>query len=140
LQLIAKGLLFLKRKGIIKTTKKVIIKIKQHILLNIRKLLIKYFSPRKITSLRTFLYEIIISGGTVFGKKIINKWCTENSDKNIFLISHELSLTGAPIALYYFAENLKEKGYHPIIISRNDGSLDGLVNESERLSGKIIPV
>jgi len=68
-------------------------------------------------------------GGIVFGKNILSEWNRASSGKKIFLISHELSLTGAPIALYYFAEYLKGNGKHPIIFSPSDGSLRTLLQE-----------
>ncbi len=45
------------------------------------------------------------------------------SVKKVLLVSHELNLTGAPIALGYFAEALLSKGYYPIIIAPKDDSL-----------------
>jgi glycosyltransferase involved in cell wall biosynthesis len=83
------------------------------------------------SSLTSFIKTIKILGGFIFGKRILDKWGADNSDKNVLLISHELSLTGAPMALYYFAENLKAKGYHPIILSPTDGSLRTLFLENE---------
>lgn len=41
----------------------------------------------------------------------------------VLLVSHELALTGAPIALYYFAQTLKKQEKHPVIISPFDGPL-----------------
>lgn len=43
--------------------------------------------------------------------------------KKVILITHELSLTGAPIALKYAAQALQESGYMPIIISPKNGPL-----------------
>ena len=49
----------------------------------------------------------------------------ENSDadKKILLITHDLSLTGAPMMLYYAAKILKEKGYGVTVYSKADGPL-----------------
>lgn len=43
--------------------------------------------------------------------------------KTVLLVSHELALTGAPIALYYFAKSLKASGHYPVIMCRTDGRL-----------------
>jgi glycosyltransferase involved in cell wall biosynthesis len=43
--------------------------------------------------------------------------------KNILLISHELSLTGAPIMLFAAAKELKKNGFYPVVISPEDGFL-----------------
>ena len=46
--------------------------------------------------------------------------------KTILLVTHELSLTGAPIALFNFTNRLKLLGYLPVIISPIDGQLTEL--------------
>lgn len=43
--------------------------------------------------------------------------------RNVLLISHELTLTGAPIALHYAAKALLENGDNPVVISPYDGNL-----------------
>ena len=43
--------------------------------------------------------------------------------KNVLLISHELSMTGAPIALHYLARQLKKDGIFTVILSPKDGPL-----------------
>lgn len=47
----------------------------------------------------------------------------KNSGRKILLISHELNLTGAPVALRHFARCLKEAGYCPVILSHHEGNL-----------------
>lgn len=49
----------------------------------------------------------------------------ENSvaDRKILLITHDFSLTGAPLMLYYAAEILKKNGYGVTVYSRSDGPL-----------------
>ncbi len=50
--------------------------------------------------------------------------------KNVLLISHELSMTGAPIALHYLARQLQQDGVFTTILSPKDGPLRGeIVNE-----------
>ena len=47
----------------------------------------------------------------------------ESSEKRILLVSHELNLTGAPVALNYLTISLKKLGYFPIIAAPRDGAL-----------------
>ena len=54
-----------------------------------------------------------------------------NTIKNILLVSHELSLTGAPIALYNLAKILVREGYHVDLISPYDGALKKEFQESQ---------
>ncbi len=49
--------------------------------------------------------------------------------KKVLLVSHELTLTGAPMAIRYFALCLKELGYCPAIISPSDGKLAAISAE-----------
>lgn len=44
-------------------------------------------------------------------------------DKSVLIFAHELSLTGAPVAMLYFAQELERQGYFPVIISPRKGSL-----------------
>lgn len=43
--------------------------------------------------------------------------------RNVLLITHELTLTGAPIALHYAAKAILDNGDYPVIISPQDGNL-----------------
>ncbi len=43
--------------------------------------------------------------------------------KSVILVSHELSLTGAPIVLFNLAILLKDKGYKVTLLSKKDGPL-----------------
>lgn len=58
--------------------------------------------------------------GAIYGRELLDNM---NDCRRVLLVSHELSLTGAPIALFYFAQNLKQKGLAPLIMSPKDGSL-----------------
>nr|WP_286676260.1 glycosyltransferase [Clostridium sp. ZBS17] len=58
---------------------------------------------------------------------LLNYDCIEknigDSGKVILMVTHELKLTGAPVALYYFAKSLKDNGHYPVFISPSDGKL-----------------
>ena len=48
----------------------------------------------------------------------------KNEDmKTVLLISHELSITGAPVVLHYAAKSLKDSGYFPVVVSPQDGKM-----------------
>ncbi len=50
--------------------------------------------------------------------------------KNVLLVSHELSMTGAPVVLHYAARAIIEGGGFPVVISPKDGMLRSeLVND-----------
>ncbi len=46
-----------------------------------------------------------------------------DKDKIVLLVTNELSLTGAPIVLYYMSCVFQNLGYNPIVISLRDGDL-----------------
>lgn len=53
-----------------------------------------------------------------------NEKCTyEQSGRKILLISHELSMTGAPVALHYAAKAIKDRGDYPVVMSPFDGPM-----------------
>lgn len=59
----------------------------------------------------------------------------ENAGKEkCLLVSHEMNLTGAPIALGYFADSVKRKGQLPVVMSPRDGAL------TEQMCSEGIPV
>lgn len=45
------------------------------------------------------------------------------SKKNILLVSHDMSMTGAPIALHYAARALKKRGNFVVMVSPRDGKM-----------------
>lgn len=47
----------------------------------------------------------------------------KKSGKSVLLVSHELSLTGAPIALHYAAKSIRENGNYPVVLSPYDGKI-----------------
>lgn len=46
-----------------------------------------------------------------------------NEIKNVLLISHEMSRTGAPVALQYMANQFKEEGVFVVVLSPKDGPM-----------------
>ena len=64
---------------------------------------------------------------------LINYDCSNGL--KVLLVTHELALTGAPVALFYFAEILKEQGFCPVLISPKAGSL---LQECENLEIPVI--
>lgn len=48
----------------------------------------------------------------------------QRSSKPILLVSHELTLTGAPRALLYMAITLKKQGMYPVILSLKEGPME----------------
>ncbi len=48
---------------------------------------------------------------------------TNKTGNSILLVSHELSLTGAPIALHYAAKTILDNGNYPVVVSPYDGNL-----------------
>ena len=45
------------------------------------------------------------------------------SKKNILLVSHDMSMTGAPVALHYAARALKKRGDFVVVLSPYDGNM-----------------
>lgn len=66
---------------------------------------------------RIILPEILANYDSLDGKNII------------LLVTHEAGLTGAPIALYRLAQNLKQQGKYPVVLTPEDGLL---IKEYER--------
>lgn len=76
-----------------------------------------------IGSLEEMGETIVRQGGAVYGPMgAVGK-------RPVLLVSHELNLTGAPVALEYLAESLGRKGYFPIVISWHDGKLRAHLTE-----------
>lgn len=73
-----------------------------------------------IRSLGELLHFLDNTDSRVYGRELIEAY-KENIDKTILLVSHELSLSGAPIVLLQLAEALKRKGFQTIIICGLDG-------------------
>lgn len=74
--------------------------------------------PESILEMMT---QIVDLGGKVYNQG--NLLDPELPPKKMLLISHELNLTGAPIALGYFAKAVQKQGYLPVLVSPHDGAL-----------------
>jgi glycosyltransferase involved in cell wall biosynthesis len=61
--------------------------------------------------------------GSVYLLDVLKEYDKKNNSKNVLLISHELGLSGAPVAVYYMAKYLMSIGYCTVIISPTDGNL-----------------
>ncbi|MDF2857946.1 MAG: hypothetical protein K0Q87_3797, partial [Neobacillus sp.] len=72
---------------------------------------------------RDFNNYIMDEGDAIYGGKMLEKYDANTAGKKVLLISHELSLTGAPIALHYLAQSLTEQGNCPIVLSPFDGKM-----------------
>lgn len=77
---------------------------------------------------KAFNEHIKNSNNTIYLSEVLESYDQINRKekdlgKVVLLVSHELDLTGAPIALYYFAKSLKASGNYPVIICRTDGRL-----------------
>ncbi len=70
---------------------------------------------------------------SIYLENAIAKMDTDKK-RHILLISHELTLTGAPIAVAYMARALKKLGYAPLVISPTDGKM------SSEIANDNIPV
>ncbi|WHH57417.1 glycosyltransferase [Petroclostridium sp. X23] len=55
--------------------------------------------------------------------KVFAKNSSKKSAKSVLLISHELSITGAPVALSYAAKALHDNGYYTSVLSPYDGRM-----------------
>lgn len=66
-----------------------------------------------------FLDACVKNGGEVFHADALRN----RKNGVVLLVSHELNLTGAPIALEYFALCLKESGVHPLFFAPHDDVL-----------------
>lgn len=61
--------------------------------------------------------------GQIFGDLSRLYRTEDETGTRILLVSHELNLTGAPVALGYFARSLKKQGHFPVVIAPRDGAL-----------------
>ena len=51
----------------------------------------------------------------------------DSAERRILLFSHETTLSGAPLALYYLACSLSERGPHPVVAAPERGPISELL-------------
>ena len=73
-----------------------------------------------IPTIEEFVSACINCGGTAFGRELI---CRNGTQSPVLLVSHDFSLTGAPMALEQYALHLRKTGMQPVFISSVDGGL-----------------
>ena len=74
---------------------------------------------REAYSFTSFLAACETSGA-LFGRELLSEMTGRD---RVLFVSHELSLTGAPIALLRFAEDIKKRGMAPVFVTPIDGKL-----------------
>ena len=74
---------------------------------------------REAYSFTSFLAACETSGA-LFGRELLSEMTGRD---RVLFVSHELSLTSAPIALLRFAEDIKKRGMAPVFITPSDGKL-----------------
>ncbi|SLM19237.1 conserved hypothetical protein [uncultured spirochete] len=72
--------------------------------------------PYFTNSMKKFIYRDFPYEFKFFGKRI-----KEKSKRNILLVSHEMSETGAPLVLLYLARIIRGNGDYPVFVSPIDG-------------------
>ncbi|WP_267459240.1 glycosyltransferase [Caproicibacter fermentans] len=78
----------------------------------------------ELVGLAGLMLEASQPGGMTFMREKLEEFRNPSGKgRRILLISHELTLTGAPMALYYYAKSVKKNGDRPAIVSPRDGRL-----------------
>ncbi len=76
-------------------------------------------------------------GTRVYGKAVLEGY-EEDPGRTILMATHELALTGAPVALLSFAEILRKKGWQVVVVSPKDGEL-GRSAEEKGIPVLVVP-
>lgn len=92
----------------------------------LRKLRMKYFFHRVLNGHRFRKVQPVEVGMQYMGARADAAFRPDSSD--VLLISHEMSLTGAPRALLTLAIELKSKGFRPVMFTIRGG---GMIAEAE---------
>ena len=87
----------------------------------------KYLFKHKVAKKHENNSELLLKsckmlGGEIYLQESLKIIANERI-KKVLLISHDLSMTGAPIALHYMAKILKKNNFCPIIVSPFDGRM-----------------
>jgi len=98
----------------------------------------KYLHPGSRLSgrlLRKYVWHRVLNGWKYRGADKVLKKCRDSykqrvghpetfDERDVLLLSHEMSLTGAPRALLSMAVTLKKQGYRPFILSMAGGGME----------------
>ena len=76
------------------------------------------YCPR---SIKLWMREDVLKGVTCYFPQKMDAFDPER--KKVFVLTHELSLTGAPVVLSHAAHILKEEGWQVVVVSPTDGVL-----------------
>ena len=76
------------------------------------------YCPR---SIKLWMREDILKGVTCYFPQKIDAF--DPARKKVFVLTHELSLTGAPVVLSHAVRILKEEGWQVVVVSPTDGVL-----------------
>ncbi len=85
----------------------------------------------KVFSFEELLISLNNWGATVYLEEKLKEYDKKSTGRNILLVSHELSRTGAPVAVYQFAKALKDNGDNVFLISPKDGALRSAFAEAD---------
>lgn len=84
----------------------------------------------KVFSFEELLISVNNWGATVYLGEKLKEYDRKTTGRNILLVSHELARTGAPMALYHFANALKKNGDNIFVISPSDGSFRSAITDA----------
>lgn len=74
-------------------------------------------------SFKNLINEFVSAGSTKIINEDVLREYDEKSSRCVMIVSHELQLTGAPVALRYMAHSLIKLGFRPIVFSPSEGKL-----------------
>ena len=120
-ELLCKGIYSLRKEGVIRTIRKV----ETYLSLIATKKINEGTAWHELITIDNLCTYIVEKGGRVYGREFIKK----DQCSFALLVSHEASLTGAPMALRYMGLSLLRQKIVPIFLTPIDG---GIVNELQR--------
>lgn len=118
--IVIKGVKYLKAYGVRNTCIKVAQFVKQH---KQQKKIREVVAYRDIAHMISHLDSLKNQDVRVYLPDVLAAYKQNKDGKRILLATHELALTGGPMAVRYFAKCLKDQGYAPMVISPSDGNL-----------------